>query len=106
MQGRDVAAAAPDPKEDGKRPSHPPAQAAGSLPSRSVRSTPGDPLLLANKNVLGRGSVGGNLLGAPGSRNMHFKQTSPSLRITTVRKDMSLKIFVDKYRSEISKTVF
>ena len=65
-QGHDVAASAPDPKEDGKRPSHPPAQAAGSLPSRSVRSTPGDPLLLANKNVLGRGRVGGNLLGAPG----------------------------------------
>ena len=46
MQGHDFAAA-PDPKEDAKRPSHPPAQAAGSLPSRSVGSTPGDPLLLA-----------------------------------------------------------
>lgn len=65
MQGHDFAAAS-DPKEDAKRPSHPSAQAAGSLPSRSVGSTPGDPLLLANKNVLGKGSVGGNLLGAPG----------------------------------------
>lgn len=86
MQGRDVAAAAPDPKEEAKRPSHPLAQAAGSLPSRSVDPWEGgDPLLLANKNVLGRGRVGGNLLGAPGCQIPSGLGSSLGLPLSLVR---------------------